>query len=481
MLPVTLNLARERDIPPSKLLLPLSFAASLGTTITIIGAPAFLIASSILQQAGRPALGIFSITPIGLALSVIGTLFMLLVGRFLLPARNGGDDSADRFRLDDYFTEVTILPDSPFLEKTIEEVRADDRYQLQIVGMLHDGRQIHGRINRQRLSTGDVLMVRTSPEEIVAIRQEAGLELHPVKQYGDAVASPPADIEDITDQLVQAVVAPTSDLINRTLGEIDFRRRYGALVVGLWRKRGWMRQQLSKIKLRAGDVLVLQGDSEALSRVEQDASFLMLMPFQGEPRPRRKAVLAGAIMLTTIIVTALNLLSLEIAALTGAVAMVISGCITTRQAYREIDGRIYLFIAGALPLGVGMEKTGASQLIAKGIQGTVAGWNQILILFVLFAIVAVLTQFMSDAGTTAIFAPVALALAQTLGHAPEPYVITVAMAAVTAFLTPIGHHGNLLVYGPGNYQFSDFVKVGTPLTVLAGVTVAILAPLIWRG
>jgi di/tricarboxylate transporter len=459
--------------------MPLSFAASLGTAITIIGAPAFLLASTILQQAGRPALGIFSIAPIGLTLSAVGTLFMLLLGRLLLPARTGGDDSAARFRLDAYFTEVTILPDSPFLDKTIEEVRADDRYQLQIVGMLHNGQQVHGRIHQQRLSTGDVLMVRTSPEEIVAIRQEAGLELHPIKQYGDVIPSSQADMEDIADQLVQAVVAPTSDLIDRTLGEIDFRRRYGALVISLWRKRGWMRQQLSKIKLRAGDVLVLQGDSEALSRVERDASFLMLMPFQGEARPRRKAIVAGVIMLATIVVSAANLLSLEIAALTGAVAMVLLGCITARQAYREIDGRIYVFIAGALPLGVGMEKTGASQLIASGIQGAVAGWNQIIILFILFAIVAVLTQFMSDAGTTAIFAPVAVALAHALGQAPEPYVITVAMAAVTAFLTPIGHHGNLLVYGPGNYQFSDFAKVGTPLTVLNGVAVAVLAPLIW--
>jgi di/tricarboxylate transporter len=186
-------------------------------------------------------------------------------------------------------------------------------------------------------------------------------------------------------------------------------------------------------------------------------------------------------MLATIVVAALNLLSIEIAALTGAAAMVLSRCITARQAYRAIDGRIYVFIAGALPLGAAMEKTGASKLIAGWLQGAVAGWNQMLILLALFAIVAVLTQFMSDSGTTAIFAPVALALAQVLGQAPEPYVVTVAMASVAAFLTPIGHHGNLLVYGPGRYQFSDFVKVGTPLTVLAGVTVAVLAPLIWPG
>jgi di/tricarboxylate transporter len=343
--------------------------------------------------------------------------------------------------------------------------------------MMRNGRQVHGRIKGQQLSAGDVLMIRTSTEEIVSIRQETGVELHPVQKYGDDVASLETDVEDIADQLVQAVVAPTSELINRTLSQIEFRRRYGALVVGLWRKRGWMRQALSKIKLRAGDVLVLQGDSEALSPVERDANFLMLVPFQGKARPRRKATLAGAIMLATIVVWALNLLTLEIAGLAGAVAMVLSGCITARQASREIYRRIYLFIAGALPLGVEMEKTGGSKLVASWLQAAVAGWNQIFILFALFAIVAVLTQFMSDAGTTAIFGPVALAL----GQAPEPYVVTVAMAAVAAFLTPIGHQQQSAGLRAWALPVQRFVKVGAPLTLLAAVTVAMLGLLIWPG
>jgi di/tricarboxylate transporter len=480
MLPVTLNLAREKDIPPSRLLMPLSFAASLGTTITIIGAPAFLIASAVLQQAGRPGLSIFSIAPIGLSLSLVGTLFMLLAGRFLLPANKGGESGTNRFRLDQYFTELAIRPDSPFLGQTAAEVEADQTYHFKIVGWMRHRRHLPRPFGDQRLDAGDVLLIRTTPEEIVAFRQESGVELHAIEKYGAETPGSDAEVEDIADLLVQAVVAPTSDIVGRTIGEIDFRRRYGAIVVGLWRKRGWIQKEISRVKLRAGDVLVLQGDEEAIGRVESDAAFLMLVPFQGEAKPRRKAALAGLIMLATIVVTALNLLTIEIAALAGAMAMVLSGCISPRRAYRAIDARIYVFIAGALPLGAAMQKTGTAALLAGWLQSAVGSWSQPLVLATVFAVVAVLTQFMSDAATTALIAPVAVALASALGQPPEPYVVTVAMAAVAAFLTPIGHHGNLLVYGPGRYQFADFVRAGTPLTVLVGLVVVVLAPIIWR-
>jgi anion transporter len=302
MLPVTLALARRRAIAPSRLLMPLAIAASLGTTITVIGAPAFVVADGILRQAGRPGLAIFSIAPIGLTLSVTGALFMLLVGRFLLPARAG------------------------------------------------------------------------------------------------AVDGPPEPL-----------------------------------------------------------------------------------PEAGAPQRRGRAALAGAIMAATVLAAALNLLSIELAALAGAAAMVLTGCLSLGQAYRAIDARIFVFIAGAMPLGAAMHATGTADLIAGWLQRAVAGWPVFGVLLALFAIVGLVTQVMSDAATTALFSPVAIALAAHLGLPPEPFVVTVAMAAVVAFLTPIGHHGNLLVYGPGGYRFADFARVGAPLTVLCACVVAWLAPLLWRA
>jgi di/tricarboxylate transporter len=481
MLPVMLSLARERGIAPSRLLMPLSFAASLGTTITIIGAPAFLIASSILQREGRPGLNVFSIAPVGLAISFAGTLFMLLLGRWLLPDRGQAGEADSRFRLNDYFTELRILPDSRFLDKTVSEVEQAEGRHLSVTGWVRDGRQVRAPFGNRRLRADDVLLVRTTPEEIVGLRRERGVELQPIAQYEPKTPTTigAGEPEEPEDKLVQAVLAPGSDLDGRSLGEIDFRRRYGAIVVGLWRQRGWLNEELSRIRLRGGDVLVLQGDDAALAQVSNDRAFLMLVPFQGEARPRRKGPLAAAIMLVTIILAATQVVSLSIATLTGAVAMVLTGCIRARQAYRAIDPRIYIFIAGAIPLGDAMEKSGASKLLAGWIQGAVGGLSETAVLLIVFAVVALITQLMSDAATVALFGPVAAALASGLGHAPEAFVVTVAMAAVAAFLTPIGHHGNLLVYGPGRYQFADFVRVGTPLTVVIGVIVVVVSQLVW--
>lgn len=481
MLPVTLDLSRERNIPASKLLMPLSFAASLGTTITIIGAPAFLIASNTLQRNGRPALDIFSIAPIGLSLSVAGIVFMVLIGHRLLPAHKGGDEQSNRFRLDNYFTELKILPNSALVGKTMDEIVADNHYHFTVVGWIRSGLKLRGLFGPRQVKEGDVLLVNTTPEDVVAFREENGIELHPIVQYGVNSDDSAGEEKDVTEQLVQVVVAPASEIIGNSIREIDFLWRYGVIVVGLWRRESLLRQELASIKLEAGDVLVLLGDEEGLANISQDRAFLMMVPFHGELQPRRKAGLAAGIMLATIVIAAFNVLPLEIIMLAGAVAMVLSGCITARQAYRAIDARIYVFIAGAIPLGAAMQKSGTAGLLAHWLRNIVSGWNTLFILLMIFVMVAALTQFMSDAATTALFAPIAAALAQTLQQAPEAYVVTVAMASVTACLTPMGHHGNLLVYGVGRYRFADFLRVGTPLTILSALVVASLTPVIWPG
>ena len=478
MLPVTLKLARETTLPASQLLMPLSFAASLGTTITIIGAPAFLIASNVLRDAGRPGLGIFSISPIGIALTIAGTAFIVLAGRWLLPKRAGAGDGAEqKFRLDKYFTELTVLDDSPFRDRTIADVERDERYPMDVVGVVREGRQLPRPLAERRLQPGDVLLVHTSPEQLIAIREGRGVELHPVAQYEESSGRATGDQES-ADKLVQAVVAPNSELLGRSIGEIDFRRRYGAIVLGLWRRHGWIGQELAQIHLRAGDVLVLFGDEEALARVAADSAFLMMVPFHATPQSRGKAWLAAGIMVATVVAATLEV-PLHLATIGGALAMVLFGCITPGQAYRAVDTRVYVFIAGAIPLGAAMTTSGSAEIIATWLQGAVGEASPTVVLLAVFAVVAVLTQLMSDAATTALFAPVAVALAQGLGHPPEPYVVTVAMASVASFLTPIGHHGNLLIYGPGGYRFTDFVRVGAPLTALVAIIVVTLARVLW--
>ncbi|MBK8906005.1 MAG: SLC13 family permease [Anaerolineaceae bacterium] len=479
MLPVTLKLSRDNDIPASKLLMPMSFAASLGTTITLIGAPAFLIADSLLRQAGNAGLSIFSIAPIGLALSLVGVLYVLLIGRFLLPARQNGDDGQDSFRLDGYYTEIIVSEESPMVGSRMDEVEANEDLPFQVVGWLRHGRPRSQPFGVKRVKAGDVLMVRTTPEGFATIERAPGLRLLPISKFADGAITLGDNDDEESEKLVQAIVAPGSDLVGRTLSKVNFLEHYGMIVVGLWRKKSWLRAQLSRVRLRAGDVLVLLGNNEAFRRAADSRSFLLLVPFRSESLMRHKAPLAGLIMLVSVLLTAFNILSVEIALLAGAIAMVLCGCLTAQRAYRAIDTRIFVFIAGAIPLGLAMEKTGTSALLAGGLQRLVGGWHPGWALLLLFVAAALITQLMSDAGTTALIGPVAISLAQAMGQRPEPFVVTVAMAAVASFLTPIGHHGNLLIYGPADYQFSDFLRVGLPLTILVAGVTAVLVQFLW--
>jgi len=478
MVPVALDLSKERDIPPSRLLMPISFAASLGTTITIIGAPAFLIASDALQGAGEPPLGVFSVAPLGLALLAAGVLFMLLTGRWLLPDRRGVEDPSAGYRLDGYLTEIEVQPGSPLLDKSAEDLATDRRYEFEVVGRIRDGSRVPGRFAEGDLQEGDVLLVRTSPEHMLAVGEERGIELGPTSQYERASVPRDADEEDVEERLVQVVVAAASDFAGRTIAQVDFRQRFGVLVLGLWRQRGWLADQLAHVRLQPGDVLVVQGDEDALARLSADRGVLMLVPFQGRARVLRKRWLALAILLGAIAL-AIAGAPLQMAMLVGAAAMVLTRCVTPGQAYRAIDQRVFVFIAGAIPLGAAMEKTGAARTIAELLEQPLSGATPFIALLAIFVAVALVTQFMSDAATTALFAPIALGLAGAIGVSPTACVVTVAVGSVASSITPLGHHGNLLVYGPGGYRFSDFVRAGTPLTLLVGVIAAAGTPLLW--
>lgn len=483
MLPPMLKLSRENDIPASKLLIPLSFAASLGTTITIIGAPAFLIADGLLKQAGQNGLGIFSIAPIGLVLSLTGTIFFLLVGRFLLPVHPGDDDSTDHFRLEGYYTELVLLPDSKLLGKTIAEIEEEQKTDFRVAAWYRSNRPREKPYGTKKTQAGDILVIQTNPDRLATIDHEPGIALQPLEKYKEVISQSDEENnkEELSTRLVQSVVAPRSVLIGKTIGQINFLQNYGAIIVGVWRRKGLLRTELSRVKLREGDVLVMTGDSAAFRRMSEDRSFLMLVPFKGESKPLHKARLAGIIMLLSIVLATLNIFSVEVALLAGAAVMILSGCISTQQAYQSIDARIYIFIAGAIPLGLAMQETGTADLLAGWLQGLVVEWGIFWILLALFLVTGVITQIMSDAATTALFGPIAIALARSLNLPPEPFVVTVAMAAVTSFFTPIGHHGNLLVYGPGRYQFSDFVRVGVPLTLIVAIIVSMMTPMLWPG
>ena len=303
---------------------PMAFAASLGTAIALIGAPAFLVVNGLLAQAGQAKLAIFSIAPIGLVLSLTGALFFLLVGRFLLPDRPGTDDSVDHFRLDGYYTELVLLPDSPLIGKTIHEVEQQQPTDFKVSAWYRNSRQRQKPFGTKKTQAGDVLVIRTNPDKIATIDKEPGIAIQPLEKYRETV-SPSQENEnakdDLASRLVQSVVAPRSELIGKTIGRINFIENYGVIIVGVWRRKGWLRTELSRVRLREGDVLVMTGDTEALKRISEDRSFLMLVPFRGEPKPTHKARLAATIMVLSVALAAFSVVPIEIAFLTGAVGL----------------------------------------------------------------------------------------------------------------------------------------------------------------
>jgi di/tricarboxylate transporter len=482
MLPILMRLAREQKLAASRLLMPMSLAASLGTTLTLISAPAFLLANDLLKRSGNEGLELFAITPIGAVLVLLGAAYMLL-GRWLVPKRTGDASTESYLRLERYYTELVVDEDSAWIGSTYGDFREHFTDRLQVVDWLRYGMRRRYQQADSPLQRGDVLLVRASPEEIASIKDEPGLSLHAVTKYGEKPKDEHARKPEVLgeEQLVQAVVAPNSEFLGRSVANIDFLHTLGVVVVGLWRKEGWLHGELSELTLEEGDLLVLWGRQHTFEKLAQHHGFLMLMPFEAQKRTRKRAPLSLAIMVAAVAAAATEWLSPQIAFLTGAVAMVLARCVSIERAYQEIDVRIFVMIAGVIPLGIAMEKTGTAAWFAQLLSAHAQGWQPMTLLLVMFAAAALLTQILSDAATTVLLTPIALSMAQALGLPPTPFVICIAMGAVASFLTPIGHHGNLLILNPGQYTFGDFLRVGVPLTALIAYATAWMARHLWLG
>ena len=474
MLPLLLRHARDRQMPASRLLMPMSLAASLGTTLTLFSAPAFLLASDMLDRAGAERLGIFSITPIGIALVVVGTLYMLMA-RWLLPKHSGESGEDDYLRLDRYRTELLVVPGGQWATRSLGEMQKAIGKSVRVLGWLRDGKRRDDLTASSPLLAGDILLVEASADELLSLHDDSGLDLNAIARNRGKLGG------EGKPQLVQAVVAPGSEFIGRSIRELDFSRQFHAVVVGLWRRDGEITDRLSDARMREGDLLVLYGSPSRFSELASHHGFLMLVPFAGEAKRRLRAPLALTILGVTILAAATEWLAAPLAFLMGAVAMVATGCLDIKQAYRGIDVRIFVMIAGVIPLGIAMEQTGTADLLAKALAVMVAHWPVLAILLVMFCAAALLTQVMSDAATTVLLGPVAISLAQVLDLPPTPFVVCTALGAVVAFLTPIGHHGNLLILGPGQYRFGDFLRVGLPLTVIVALVSAWMARWLWLG
>ena len=479
MLPIIMKICKdEKNLHASRLLIPMATAASLGTTLTLIGAPAFLLSNNILKRAGEPSLGLFTVAKIGFPMVIAGIIFCILM-KWLLPKTSGAEDLDEKLKLSDITTELTIIENSAWVGKTLEELITNKEKQFSLLSWVR-GNEIQDSNNKEALlEVGDNFLIQTTPDELVSFDGELGLVLKAIHKYS---GSQKHELNLISEEkrILKAVIAPDSIFIGRTVAGLDFYKRFGAAVVGVWRKSGWISTSVADIELRPGDMLVIWGPKEKLNDLMGHRGFLMVLPFFGSSKKRSKSKYSIAIMVTSIAVAASGILPAYLAFMTGAMAMILTKCVDVEQAYESIEAKIYVMIAGVIPLGIAMERTGVDKLLAGKLQSYTGNLEPIAMLLIFFWIAALLTQVLSDSATTVLLAPIAVAFAKGAKISPTAAVVCVTMGAIASFLTPIGHHGNLLILSPGGYRFNDFLKIGLPLTVILSVITCYMSLMVWH-
>lgn len=485
LLPVVVGLAKKNNLRPSKLLIPLSFGALQGGLLTLIGRPSNIIVSDALEKATGQPFGFFGFTIIGLTLLAVGVFYMLLIGRRLLPERTVEDKleamlaaqrkALEQYHLEERLFEVRVLPESPLVNLSIEECRLGRSLDLNVVGIVRDGDSILSPGPDQFLTAGDLLLVQGKPEEVMALRWTRGVEIEQEIAH--------LQLEELVSPelgMVEVVLTPKSPLIGRTLREISFRREYGLTVLAIWRDGQPHRTALGNIPLRFGDTLLLQGAPANIHILSRRPDLLVLGDEHetGETRTQR-APLATLILLLMIGLVGFNLVSVAIGSLLAAVLMVLVGCLSIDDAYLAVDWKSVFLMAGMLPLGLALEETGAAAYLAERVIDLVGGLGPQGLLAGIFIFNLIASQVMSSVAAAALIAPIAVTTAQATGVDPGAFLMAVAVGGSFAFLTPISHQANVLVMGPGGYRFTDYARVGIPLTVLLGVITVVILPVLW--
>jgi di/tricarboxylate transporter len=407
----------------------------------------------------------------GLIVLTTGIVYMVLVGRRLLPARTPGTGLAQDYPIREYLSEVQVQIDSPVMGKMVRQVDWGALNVLHI-DTLDDG--ILNPRSDHRLESGDRLLVETSAEALVGAAQSLGLAPTP---EGNNLAP---RVPDGSLKLAEVVLSPKSGSRGKTLADLNFRVRFGLSVLAIRHEGTTLFERLVDIPLQFGDSLLVEGSNERLSALRRHPDFLMLDTYPPlEPRRLHKAPLTVAILLGGLVMVTTGWLPVPIALLIGAILMVLSGALSMDEAYQSIEWKSVFLIAGMLPLGIAMENTGTARLIADWIVELIGGQGALLVLAGIYIMTGLLTEVMSNAAATVLVTPIAIDVALRLGADPRAFVIGVVLAASTSFLMPIGHQVNVIILGPGGYKFSDYTRVGVLLNVVLLLVIMLTLPLIW--
>lgn len=473
LMPAVIGISRKTNIPVSKLLIPLAFSSLLGGKMTLIGTPANILAQGILVARGVEAFTFFEITPMGIIVLLTGIVYMVLVGRHLLPEREIIEDPLTSTELKAFISEVQVSDDSPLDGKNLYESGLGANYDLTVLSIIRDGKPLIGLHRDFIIEQEDHLIIEGSIQNLFTARDDLKLNIY---------AEPEFELTQLdTDQsyIFEATLAPYSTLVGRTLNQSRFRDKFGLTTLAIWRQGDVITNHLRDVKMRFGDVLLLQGSQGRVRELQRGNEFLVLEPVELERNRRNKAPLAAGIMLLVILLAMFSNLGIATSMVIGSVAMVITGCLSMDEAYESIDWRTVFLVGGMLSLGIAMENTGTAQYLANQLLGILGDYGPLGLLAGIYILSALITQPMSNAAAVVLIVPIALDTAQGLGVNHLTFTMAVVIGAATSFLSPVGHKANVLVFGPGGYRFFDYTRVGILLTIALFIVSMIFLPILW--
>ncbi len=472
-IPVLISLSKDLGKSASKLLMPMSFAAMFGGVCTLIGTSTNLLVDSIATDNDLAGFSMFDFAPVGIIFFVVGFIYLFTIGINIIPERRKDESLTDTFELQRYLTDVVLLADSPFVDTPLHNTKLIQDLDLDIVAVFDAQGNTKPDRHTIDLEAFDVLRIRGSVKELNKLLNREDVKIKPSKHWDDR------DFEVGNAQLVEAVIAPESSIENKKLKQINLYHKYEALVLAIRQKGKLQQEHLPDIRLQSGTSLLLYAKKERVNDIKTAEEFVLATEIDVSEFKTSKIPLAVAIIAGVVGLAALGILPIVTTAICGVILMILTGCLSNDEAYQAINWKVIFLLGGVLPLGVAMQKTGAAQLLVDTVVTNFESLGPTAVLSAFFFLSMMLTNLISNQATAALLAPIAIQAASTINVQAEPMLVAVTMAASLSFMTPIGYQTNTMIFGPGQYRFMDFVKVGTPLNLLFWVIGTFTIPYFW--
>ncbi|MBL7052251.1 MAG: SLC13 family permease [Candidatus Marinimicrobia bacterium] len=473
LIPVGLQLSSRLKLSPSKIMMPLSFAAIVGGTCTIIGTSTNLVVYGIARGYNLD-ISFFEMAKLGVIFSLVTIIYSLIAGKWILPSRLPVSGLTKKYKLATYLTEAIVGEDSPLIGRNCIECGLGKKYGITLLDVIRDKKHITTNIRNEKLKNGDILLIQCEMDAIMKFKKEQGVLLLTDLKLNDD------ELNDQENHLVEVMVSPNSQLAGKSLMDIDFRRRYGTFVLAVKHQRKLLRKKIAHIILRNFDTLLIFGPKTRTETLKNDPNFIVLDELDMTLHKIKFWWVAIAVIPLVVILAATKIMPIMEASLLGAILLVAIGVVTPQEAYKSINWTVIFLIAAFIPLGAAMERVHFAEIFGNffmNIYGTVGGRGLIAIFFF---ITMLMTSFLSNNATAIILTPLAILTAQQLDLNALPFVLTVMFAASLSFMTPNGYQTNAMVYSPGGYKYTDFMRAGAPLHLILWILGSLLIPLIWE-